>query len=169
MSLARYLLGKRGFSLILRPTVYAQFVAGETEGEIAAAMEKMSSLGLRPMLAVPIEEDLGESTGERRYNENLEAMLECVRLSSSNVGTTDPMMQLKITALLSPELCVKLTSLLSEEHYDLDHLVRAMNGELISFPGLTEIENTHFLCGLQRLNKVAEVGMEVVLINNIQR
>lgn len=49
--------------MALRPFVYAQFVAGETEEEISDSMEKMSSLGLRPMLAVPIEEDLGESTG----------------------------------------------------------------------------------------------------------
>ncbi|KAI1896339.1 hypothetical protein AGOR_G00093780 [Albula goreensis] len=164
MSFARSLLGKRGFSLILRPTVYAQFVAGETEGEIAVAMEKMSSLGLRPMLAVPIEEDLGESTGERRYNDNLEAMLECVQISHSNAWTTDPMMQLKVTALLSPELCVKLTSLLSKEKYDLDDVVRAMDGEPINFPGLTESENMHFLCGLQRLNKVGEASVSKVRV-----
>ena len=63
MSIARSILGKRGFALLLRPFVYAQFVAGETEGEISQSMEKMSALGLRPMLAVPIEEDLGEGTG----------------------------------------------------------------------------------------------------------
>lgn len=63
LSVARSLLGRRGFSLLLRPTVYAQFVAGESESEIAQSMRKMSSLGLRPMLAVPIEEDLGESNG----------------------------------------------------------------------------------------------------------
>lgn len=63
MSVTRALLGRRGFSLLLRPTVYAQFVAGESESEIAQSMMKMSSLGLRPMLAVPIEEDLGESSG----------------------------------------------------------------------------------------------------------
>lgn len=63
MSVARTLLGKRGFSLLLRPTVYAQFVAGENEAEISESMRRMSSLGLRPMLAVPIEEDLGESSG----------------------------------------------------------------------------------------------------------
>lgn len=49
--------------MLLRPTVYAQFVAGENESEISQSMKKMSLLGLRPMLAVPIEEDLGESTG----------------------------------------------------------------------------------------------------------
>lgn len=63
MTGARILLGRRGFSLLLRPTVYAQFVAGENEKEISQSMGKMSLLGLRPMLAVPIEEDLGESTG----------------------------------------------------------------------------------------------------------
>lgn len=63
MSLTRAVLGRRLFAAVLRPSVYAQFVAGETEREIAASMGKMNSLGLRPMLAVPIEEDLGEGSG----------------------------------------------------------------------------------------------------------
>ncbi|KAL4617815.1 putative proline dehydrogenase 2 [Arapaima gigas] len=163
MSVARSLLGKRGFSLVLRPSIYAQFVAGESEAEIAVAMEKMRSLGLRTMLAVPIEEDLGESTGERRYDDNLEAMLECVRLSHSN-ACADPMMQLKITALLSAELCVKLSSLLAKEQYDLAQLVRAMEGESVHFPGLTESENTHFLYGLRRLHKVGEASFRKVRV-----
>ncbi|XP_026170635.1 hydroxyproline dehydrogenase isoform X3 [Mastacembelus armatus] len=129
MSVARKLLGRRVFSLLLRPTVYAQFVAGENDREISQSMEKMSLLGLRPMLAVPIEEDLGESTGEKRYDDNMEAMLECVRMSHSNAWSKDPMMQLKITALISPELCVKLTTLIAQQPHDLDLLVRAMDGE----------------------------------------
>lgn len=63
MSAARSILGRRVFSSLMRSTVYAQFVAGEKEKEISESMEKMSTLGLRPMLAVPIEEDLGESKG----------------------------------------------------------------------------------------------------------
>ncbi|KAM3591673.1 uncharacterized protein V6R79_005726 [Siganus canaliculatus] len=164
MSLARMLLGRRGFSLLLRPTVYAQFVAGENENEISQSMEKMSSLGLRPMLAVPIEEDLGESTGEKRYDDNMEAMLECVRMSHSNAWSRDPMMQLKITALLSPELCVKLTTVIAQQPYDLNLLVRAMDGERISFPGLDESEAAHFLCGLQRLNRIAEASVNKVRV-----
>ncbi|XP_069011761.1 hydroxyproline dehydrogenase [Embiotoca jacksoni] len=166
MSVARTLLGRRGFSLLLRPTVYAQFVAGENESEISHSMEKMSWLGLRPMLAVPIEEDLGESTGEKRYDDNMEAMLECVRLSHSNAWSKDPMMQLKITALLSPELCVKLTTLLAQQPqpYNLDLLVRAMDGEPITFPGLEEKAASHFLCGLQRLNKIAEASVNKVRV-----
>ncbi|XP_053197396.1 hydroxyproline dehydrogenase [Scomber japonicus] len=164
MSVARTLLGRRGFSLLLRPTVYAQFVAGENESEISQSMEKMSLLGLRPMLAVPIEEDLGESTGEKRYDDNMDAMLECVRMSHSNAWSKDPMMQLKITALLSPELCVKLTTLIAKQPYNMDLLVRAMDGEPINFPGLDESEAAHFLCGLQRLNRIAEASVNKVRV-----
>ncbi|KAB5555288.1 hypothetical protein PHYPO_G00031990 [Pangasianodon hypophthalmus] len=164
MSFTRAILGKRVFAMVLRPFVYAQFVAGETESEIAVSMEKMNSLGLHPMLAVPIEEDLGESSGEKRYDDNLAAMLECVRMSHSNGWSKDPMMQLKITALVSPELCVKLTSLLKKQHYDLDLLVRAMDGEAITFPGLSETENTHFLLGLKRLNQIGEASVNKVRV-----
>ncbi|XP_043958863.1 hydroxyproline dehydrogenase isoform X1 [Gambusia affinis] len=164
MTAARTILGRRGFSLLLRPTVYAQFVAGENETEISQSMGKMSLLGLRPMLAVPIEEDLGESTGEKRYDDNMAAMLECVRMSHSNAWSKDPMMQLKITALLSPELCVKLTTLIGQQPYDLSLLVRAMDGEMITFPGLEEKEAAHFLCGLQRLNKIAEASVNKVRV-----
>ncbi|KAK7919656.1 hypothetical protein WMY93_010940 [Mugilogobius chulae] len=164
MSIARKLLGKKGFSLFVRPTVYAQFVAGENEMEISQTMEKMSLLGLRPMLAVPIEEDLGESTGEKRYQDNMEAMLECVRMSHSNEWSKDPMMQLKVTALLSPELCVKLSTLMANQLYDLNLLVRAMDGETIKLHGLDEKENTHLLCGLRRLNKIAEESANKVRV-----
>ncbi|KAK2877014.1 hypothetical protein Q8A67_021110 [Cirrhinus molitorella] len=164
MSITRKLVGKRCFCMVVRPSVYAQFVAGETEGEIADSMQKMSALGLHPMLAVPIEEDLGESTGERRYDENLAAMLECVHMSHSKGWSKNPMMQLKITALVSPELCAKLTSLLKTEQYDLNLLVRAMEGEKVQFPGLTESENTHLLLGLQRLYKIGEASVNKVRV-----
>ncbi|XP_014902443.1 hydroxyproline dehydrogenase [Poecilia latipinna] len=164
MTAARTILGRRGFSLLLRPTIYAQFVAGENEMEISQSMGKMSLMGLRPMLAVPIEEDLGESIGEKRYDDNMAAMLECVRMSHSNAWSKDPMMQLKITALLSPELCVKLTTLIAQQPYDLSLLVRAMDGEMVTFPGLEEKEAAHFLCGLQRLNKVAEASVNKVRV-----
>ncbi|XP_066521723.1 hydroxyproline dehydrogenase isoform X2 [Hoplias malabaricus] len=155
------------FRLCSFPTLVnhcGKFVAGETEEEIAESMEKMSLLGLRPMLAVPIEEDLGESTGEKRYDDNLASVLECVRISHCNTWSKDPMMQLKITALVSPELCVKLTCLMKEQEYDLDLLVRAMNKEELKFPGLSESENTHFLYGLHRFNKIGEASVNKVRV-----
>lgn len=47
------------------------------------------------------------TTREKKYDDNMEAMLECVRISHSNAWSEDPMMQLKVTALLNPELCVR--------------------------------------------------------------
>ncbi|XP_043086872.1 hydroxyproline dehydrogenase isoform X2 [Puntigrus tetrazona] len=164
MTVTRKVLGQRCFCMVVRPSVYAQFVAGETEAEITDSMKKMSSLGLHPMLAVPIEEDLGESTGERRYEDNLASMLECVHMSHSKGWSKNPMMQLKITALVSPELCAKLTSLLKTEQYDLNMLVRAMEGEEVMFSGLSESENTHLLLGLQRLHRIGEASVDKVRV-----
>lgn len=164
MAITRKVLGQRCFCMVVRPSVYAQFVAGETEDEITDSMQKMSSLGLHPMLAVPIEEDLGESTGERRYEDNLASMLECVHMSHSKGWSKNPMMQLKITALVSPELCAKLTSLLKTEQYDLNVLVRAMEGEEVMFSGLTESENTHLLLGLRRLYRIGEASVNKVRV-----
>lgn len=84
MSITRTLLGRRGFALLLRPTVYAQFVAGESESEIAQSMRKMSSLGLRPMLAVPLEEDLGESSGYNSHHKKKQ-MHKQIRNAPENV------------------------------------------------------------------------------------
>lgn len=82
---------------------------------------------------------------------------------------------------------MKVTKLLTKQTFDLNDLVRAMDGEVrrlfalppvwperfaasnavnlrwsrlfqpVAFSGLDEGEAAHFLCGLRRLNKIAEV------------
>ncbi|KAG2463500.1 TBX6 factor, partial [Polypterus senegalus] len=162
MEVSRLLLRQRLFALLMKSTAYGQFVAGETMPEIRFTMEKLSMMGMRPMLAVPIEEDLGEmKTGEPWYNQNLETMLECVKISHSGSKVTYPMMQLKVTALLSAELCTKITMLLTdsqlrEKHFGLDCIVRALEGQDVNFPSLSEGETQHFLCAMRRLNRVGE-------------
>ncbi|XP_024913291.1 hydroxyproline dehydrogenase [Cynoglossus semilaevis] len=164
MTVTRTVLGRRAFSFIVRPTIYSQFVAGENETQISESMDKMKRLGLRPMLAVPIEEDLGESIGEKRYDDNMDAMLECVKMSHSNSWSAEPMMQLKITALISADLCVKITKIIAQQPFDLNQVVRAMDGEKITFPGLDDAELAHFSFGLQRLNKIAEASVNKVRV-----
>ncbi|XP_039620879.1 hydroxyproline dehydrogenase [Polypterus senegalus] len=166
MEVSRLLLRQRLFALLMKSTAYGQFVAGETMPEIRFTMEKLSMMGMRPMLAVPIEEDLGEmKTGEPWYNQNLETMLECVKISHSGSKVTYPMMQLKVTALLSAELCTKITMLLTdsqlrEKHFGLDCIVRALEGQDVNFPSLSEGETQHFLCAMRRLNRVGEYARE---------
>lgn len=59
---------------------------------------------------------------------------------------------------------MKLTTIIAQQPYDLDLVVRAMDGEPVSFPGLDESEVAHFLCGLQRLNKIAEASVNKVRV-----
>eukprot|EP00079_Xenopus_tropicalis_P018620 XP_004920682.1 PREDICTED: probable proline dehydrogenase 2 isoform X1 [Xenopus tropicalis] len=93
MAVSRRLLGRRLFEWGMKGSVYGQFVAGETLPEIRECVERLRQLGIRPMLAVPIEEDLGQAkSGERWYQQNETVMLDCVDLSAA--GGDRPMMQL---------------------------------------------------------------------------
>uniref|UniRef100_A0A8C3HEC9 Proline dehydrogenase n=1 Tax=Chrysemys picta bellii TaxID=8478 RepID=A0A8C3HEC9_CHRPI len=84
---------------------YGQFVAGQTPPEVGVTVQRLRALGLRPLLAVPIEEDVGQDKeGEGWYEGNRGAVLGCVGLSAQ--GGPQPMMQLKVTALMSARLCV---------------------------------------------------------------
>ncbi|NXT45229.1 HYPDH dehydrogenase, partial [Pelecanoides urinatrix] len=56
----RRVLGARLWGGLLRATFYGQFVGGETPGEVMAAAERLRAVGLRPMLALPTEEDVGQ-------------------------------------------------------------------------------------------------------------
>lgn len=54
---AQRLLGVRLSGAVLRASVYGQFVAGETAQEVRGCVQQLQGLGLRPLLAVPTEEE----------------------------------------------------------------------------------------------------------------
>eukprot|EP00069_Balaena_mysticetus_P019483 bmy_12301T0 len=107
------LLGSQLSGALLRASIYGQFVAGETTEEVRGCVQQLQTLGLRPLLAVPTEEepDSAVKTGEAWYEGNLSAMLRCVDLSRGLLETPGPtgniLMQLKITALMNTRLCVR--------------------------------------------------------------
>lgn len=51
------LLGSRLSGALLRASIYGQFVAGETAEEVKGCVQQLQTLGLRPLLAVPTEEE----------------------------------------------------------------------------------------------------------------
>ncbi|XP_069505990.1 hydroxyproline dehydrogenase [Ambystoma mexicanum] len=158
MTFSRRIMGRRLFEATIRASVYRQFVAGESLTEIQECMNKLKMLGIRPMLAVPIEEDVGaENTGEFWYTKNLETMLRCVELSVT--GGSCSMMQLKVTALMSANLCKRLTVCLQDpsatRELGIEKLVTVMNGQDLSFGCLTEEETKHFRSSLRRLAQIA--------------
>ncbi|XP_069838339.1 hydroxyproline dehydrogenase [Dendropsophus ebraccatus] len=159
LSVSRRLLGRRLFEWGMRGSVYGQFVAGETLPEIQDCMERLARLGIRPMLAVPIEEDVGESkSGERWYEQNEDVMLKCVELSST-VGDR-PMMQLRITALMSADLCKVLSVCLSEPSQRVtltpQRIVSIMEGQDSDFPFLSDQQNRHLEMSVRRLSRIGK-------------
>uniref|UniRef100_A0A8C7DW47 Proline dehydrogenase n=1 Tax=Naja naja TaxID=35670 RepID=A0A8C7DW47_NAJNA len=114
LSFTRRILGRRLWTSALRLTLYGQFVAGETHKEIKETLQRLQHLGVRPLLAVPIEEDVGEEKeGEGWYDKNAQSMITCLDLSVG--GAPNPMMQLKVTALMAAELCVSTVGCIKQQ------------------------------------------------------
>ncbi|KAM6449629.1 hydroxyproline dehydrogenase [Liasis olivaceus] len=163
LSLTRRILGRHLWSSALRLTLYGQFVAGETHKEIKETLQRLQHLGVRPLLAVPIEEDVGEEKeGEGWYDKNAQSMITCLDLSVG--GAPNPMMQLKVTALMAAELCKTITLCLQEKKgmsdFSIERVVATMAGQEVSFSCLTQEENQHFQKSLRRLNSVAQYAVQ---------
>ncbi|XP_020023887.2 hydroxyproline dehydrogenase [Castor canadensis] len=161
------LLGSRLSGALLRASIYGQFVAGETREEVRDCVRQLQALGLRPLLAVPIEEepDLAAKTSEAWYEDNLNAMLRCVDLSRDLVGTPGPsgntVMQLKMTALTSTRLCKALTSWIRRlgacPELSPERLAEAMDsGQKLQISYLNTEQNQHLQASLSRLHRVAQ-------------
>uniref|UniRef100_H2ZZB8 Proline dehydrogenase n=1 Tax=Latimeria chalumnae TaxID=7897 RepID=H2ZZB8_LATCH len=160
MQFGRRVLGRRLFSAVMKASVYGQFVAGETLPEIQRSMEKLKSLGIRPMLAVPIEEDLGEDkTGYLSYQTS-----PCSPINRSLClppFTPSPFQQTPLPECSLLTLCKKLTTCLQEpsamKELKIEKVAKAMDSEKeLKFACLTEDENQHFLASLHRLRKIGQ-------------
>ncbi|XP_070307929.1 hydroxyproline dehydrogenase isoform X3 [Odocoileus virginianus] len=161
------LLGSRLSGALLRASIYGQFVAGETTEEVRGCVLQLQTLGLRPLLAVPIEEepDSAAKTGEAWYEGNLSAMLRCVDLSRGLLETPDPMgnalMQLKMTALMSTRLCKELTSWVRRPGESLElspeRLAETMDsGQDLQVSCLNTEQTRHLQASLSRLQRVVQ-------------
>ncbi|KAM8963610.1 hydroxyproline dehydrogenase isoform 2-T2 [Lycaon pictus] len=161
------LLGSRLSGAFLRASFYGQFVAGETAEEVKGCVQQLQTLGLRPLLAVPIEEepDSAVKAGEAWYEGNLSAMLRCVDMSRGVLETPSPtgniLMQLKMTALTSTRLCKELTSWIRKPGASLElspeRLAEAMDsGQDLQISCLNAQQNQHLQASLSRLHRVVQ-------------
>uniref|UniRef100_A0A2I2YWB7 Proline dehydrogenase n=1 Tax=Gorilla gorilla gorilla TaxID=9595 RepID=A0A2I2YWB7_GORGO len=163
---SRRLLGSRLSGAFLRASVYGQFVAGETAEEVRGCVQQLRTLSLRPLLAVPTEEepDSAAKSGEAWYEGNLGAMLRCVDLSR---GLLEPpslaeasLMQLKVTALTSTRLCKELASWVRRPGASLElspeRLAEAMDSGQVRISSNPSCWNQHLRASLSRLHRVAQ-------------
>ena len=65
----------------------------------------LNKCGVRPMLAVPIEENVARKNDESFYDENLQKILACLQLSEE-IADNRKMMQVRITAFINPDILV---------------------------------------------------------------
>ncbi|XP_011899040.1 PREDICTED: probable proline dehydrogenase 2 isoform X2 [Cercocebus atys] len=161
------LLGSRLSGAFLRASVYGQFVAGETAEEVRGCVQQLRTLSLRPLLAVPTEEepDSAAKSGEAWYEGNLGAMLRCVDLSRDLLEPPSlaeaSLMQLKVTALTSARLCKELASWVRRPGASLElspeRLAEAMDsGQNLQVSCLNNEQNQHLQASLSRLHRVAQ-------------
>ncbi|XP_014979198.2 hydroxyproline dehydrogenase isoform X2 [Macaca mulatta] len=161
------LLGSRLSGAFLRASVYGQFVAGETAEEVRGCVQQLRTLSLRPLLAVPTEEepDSAAKSGEAWYEGNLGAMLRCVNLSRDLLEPPSlaeaSLMQLKVTALTSARLCKELASWVRRPGAPLElspeRLAEAMDsGQNLQVSCLNDEQNQHLQASLSRLHRVAQ-------------
>ena len=61
MDFGRKILGRRLFNAVMKSSFHGQFVAGETLSDLVLKVNHLQSVGIGPMLCVPIEEDIGET------------------------------------------------------------------------------------------------------------
>ncbi|XP_059809147.1 hydroxyproline dehydrogenase [Hypanus sabinus] len=156
------LLGRRLFEQLMKVTVYGQFVAGETVPEVQGCTEALRRAGVRPMLAVPIEEDAGEDRSECWFEGNLRTALSCV--DTARVCSPHAMMQLKVTALMGARLCTTVSRSLSDlstaEDLNVSRLAEVMDGRDLHFRHLRLEESVHLHTSLRRLRTLAEYAQE---------
>ncbi|XP_074641395.1 hydroxyproline dehydrogenase-like [Tubulanus polymorphus] len=163
LGLSRSILGRRFSNFLIKKTIYNQFVGGENVENLRKCERDLSQAGIGLLLAMPIEEDHGEKSSEGRYEDNLQAMLESVKLAAQ-FGGKYPMMQLKITALMPGELVTKITEIIgrNNDNVPLDMVAEMMaRGKPQNLAPMSEAENDKFFRGMKRLNDVCQHAKEM--------
>lgn len=114
-------------NFIIRHTIFDQFLGGESSEECKRTMEQLRKHGIGVILALSVETDVGDVQHDdslesfKVMNEKadriMDATKQCVLSASSQPGS---FIALKITALTSPLLLQKVTSILSQLYESVD-------------------------------------------------
>uniref|UniRef100_A0A8C5XT52 Proline dehydrogenase n=1 Tax=Microcebus murinus TaxID=30608 RepID=A0A8C5XT52_MICMU len=140
------LLGSRISGALLRASVYGQFVAGETAEEVRGCVRQLQTLGLRPLLAVPTEEEPDSAGGWEAGRKGL-----CSLQASRGPLALPP------TAPLQKELTSWVTRPGASLELSPERLAEAMDsGRNLQVSCLHAEQNRHLQAALRRLHRVAQ-------------
>lgn len=106
------MLGEKLLGYAVAP-FYNQFVAGDSEEEMAVVSRSLASVGVRLMVAPMLETDVGEGHDlEAMYRKNLDKTLHLIDVSRRNSVLQDsrPICQTKMTAHLSADILARVSA-----------------------------------------------------------
>ncbi|XP_060071036.1 hydroxyproline dehydrogenase-like [Ylistrum balloti] len=165
MNTGRKVLGNRLFDSLAKPTVYGQFVGGDTPESLLQTVVKMRKMGVGPLVAVAMEEDTTDDNREadQKYDRNLATTLQCLDVVSG-LKDPHPMMQTKLTAMFPAKLCEKISQHVPHPSRS-GHVVMSVanaiqNGNEIKFDFLSEDEIADLNRGLSRIGKLCEAAVK---------
>ncbi|XP_033748163.1 hydroxyproline dehydrogenase-like [Pecten maximus] len=164
MNTGRKVLGDKLFDRLAKPTVYGQFVGGDTPESLLQTVVRMREMGVGPLVAVAMEEDTTDDNREadQKYDRNLATTLQCLEVVSG-LKDPHPMMQTKLTAMFPAKLCETIS-----QHVPYPsrtgHVVTIVangikSGEQINFDFLSEEETAELNRGLSRIKQFCEAAV----------
>jgi len=161
MTKCEKLFGKRLFSMVARPTFYAQFVGGDSEEELRLTMEKLAATNLHLMVCPAMEEDEGESGDLNKYQANME-YISNIGSMMRNSGEESPCLQFKVTAMMPGDLVTKLASNIGV-NITLEDLAEKIassmeTGNQLRLDWLTTPENEQLNDGVLLIKKFAHIS-----------
>ncbi|XP_076346204.1 hydroxyproline dehydrogenase-like isoform X2 [Tachypleus tridentatus] len=130
---------------LVKPTFYKQFVGGENKEELADCIQQLERVNIRPMLACTMETDVGEGMDqEDLFDKNAQKILDCLEFSSS-LTTKAPLMQLKVTGLLSADILTHMANIYATSTKALSMVENIANGMING-----QLKTSEIFCGLTR-------------------
>ncbi|XP_076334228.1 hydroxyproline dehydrogenase-like isoform X2 [Tachypleus tridentatus] len=163
MNVMQKMCGPILLKVFVKPTLYNQFVAGETPGEFRNCVNRLKSANLRPFLGVTIESDVGEETRESTFDKNTQKILQCFDLSES-LGVEGPFLQLKITGVTSADLIARLSDIYNQSSTAtrqilVKNIAACISGQEMSmqpFDQLEPEERESLMLAVQRLKEIGQ-------------
>ncbi|XP_069135497.1 hydroxyproline dehydrogenase-like [Argopecten irradians] len=164
MNTGRKVLGNRLFDRLAKPTVYGQFVGGDSPESLLRTVVKMREMGVGPLVAVAMEEDTTDDNKEAdlKYDRNLSTTLQCLEVVSG-LKDPHPMMQTKLTAMFPAKLCETLSQHVpfpSKTGHVVTLIANAIQtGDQVKFDFLSEDETEELNKGLLRIRNLCEAAV----------
>ncbi|XP_042867459.1 hydroxyproline dehydrogenase-like [Penaeus japonicus] len=112
LTVGERMLGEKLLGYAVAP-FYNQFVAGDSEEEMALVSRNLAGVGVRLMVAPMLETDVGEGHDlESMYRKNLDKTLHLIDVSRRNSALQDsrPICQTKMTAHLSADTLARVSA-----------------------------------------------------------